>query len=101
MARYNGGESVRAGFYWNPSQWDVVSIPKEGGTLPAAERYIRLPLLALMVLGPFMGALYVIFLPLIGFAMLFAFGATKLLAVTRAAVGAPLGEPEEVLHKDE
>lgn len=74
MARPTGGTNVRAGFYWNLRKWEMTSIPRPGGILPgdAGETYVRVPVLALLVVAPLMGALYVIFLPFIGVAMVLA-----------------------------
>jgi hypothetical protein len=88
MTRYHGNDSVKGGFYWRPSEWEIVTVPREGGTLlgTADMRYVRLPVLLILVLGPFMGALYVVFLPFIGFAMLLGFAGHKLLGIVRSAM---------------
>lgn len=79
MLRYHGNEWAKAGFYWSPSRWEIVTVPKGGGHLKGEEKvsYFRLPLLLVMVLGPLIGALYVGFLPLIGFALVIGFAAKK------------------------
>ena len=33
MTKYNGGDTVKAGFYWNRGAWGVELIPAAGGTL--------------------------------------------------------------------
>lgn len=80
FTRYNGGDTVRYGFYWNLAEWEAQIVPKEGAELKGtrADTYIRLPLVALLFLAPLMGAAYAFFLPFIGFAMLVAFLAGKL-----------------------
>lgn len=95
MTRYHGGEMVKAGFYWNPARWEITTA-KKGGTLPGTKdlRYFRLPLALLMIAGPFLGGLLVIFLPLIGFVMLFGFAGLKLVIMCRRALGVLL-EAEE------
>jgi hypothetical protein len=72
LKKYTGGEVVKAGFYWNLREWDAHIAPREGGPLPGGPeaKYIRMPLLALLVVAPTMGAVYAFFLPFIGFAML-------------------------------
>jgi hypothetical protein len=68
---YHGGEQVRFGFYWNMTEWEVQIVPREGGVLkgvPSA-RYMRMPLLLLLVVAPLMGAVYAMFLPFIGIAV--------------------------------
>jgi hypothetical protein len=75
MAKFKGGDTVKAGFYWNPKEWEATIVPREGGPLPGAEdiRYFRMPLPALLVMAPAMGAVFAIFLPFIGIAMLAGF----------------------------
>lgn len=75
MLRYNGGEHAKAGFYWNLREWDAHIVPREGGPLPGTDetRFVRLPLLAVLVLAPLMGAIYAFFLPFIGFAMVLGY----------------------------
>lgn len=89
MTRYHGTDQVKMGFYWNRARWEIVTIPKGGGVLPGGHdvRYIRFPLILVMLLGPVVGAAYVIFLPLIGFAMLFGFAGKKLLSAAQHAAG--------------
>jgi len=84
MRRYNGNEKVKAGLYWTPARWEIVTIGRKGGVLPEGDNYVRLPAAAVMVLGTLLGGLYVIFLPFIGFVMFFGFVGKKLwhLAVT-------------------
>ncbi len=71
MARKNGATMVKAGLYWNPKEWEIVTIQGPGGILPGTsdDRYFRIPVLAMLLLAPVMGGLFVVFLPLIGFAL--------------------------------
>lgn len=71
MLKFNGGDVVKAGFYWNLAEWDATVVPREGGPLPgeADAKYVRLPLLVVLPLAPMMGAVYAFFLPFIGIAM--------------------------------
>ena len=71
MLRHQGGERVKAGFYLNAATWEVTTLSGQGGTLAgtASDRYLRVPTLGLLVFAPLMGALYAIFLPFIGIAM--------------------------------
>jgi hypothetical protein len=78
--KFSGGDSVRFGFYWNLREWSAQIVPKEGGVLEGTNSvvYLRLPLLALLVLAPLMGAVYAFFLPFIGFAMVLMYLAGRL-----------------------
>ena len=78
MRRYHGNEKVKAGLYWTPARWEIVTIGREGGVLPEGGNYIRLPVAIMMLLGTLLGGLYVIFLPFIGFVMFFGFAGKKL-----------------------
>jgi hypothetical protein len=94
MARYHGNETVNPGFYWNPAKWEITTIEKKGAPLPGGEEmnYHRIPLLLVLLLGPIMGAAYVIFLPLIGFGLFFGFLGKKALAHANRVAG-KLTEP--------
>jgi hypothetical protein len=78
MAKYTGGMQVSGGYYWNPRNWEVEVVAPEGGRLKAAadSHYVKVPFPALFVIVPLLGALFLMFLPLIGFA-LFAYAIAK------------------------
>jgi len=69
---YTGGTKANYGFYWSASAWDMAMIPTEGGLLPGGtdRRYLRIPTFLFLLMAPIMGALYVVFLPFAGFALL-------------------------------
>lgn len=71
MAKYAGGMQVNGGYYWNPRSWEVEVVPQEGGRLRGAQgaKYVKLPFPLLFLVVPLLGALFLIFLPLIGFAL--------------------------------
>lgn len=75
FAKHQGGDRVTFGFYWNVAEWEAQIVPAAGGELKggSGDRYVRLPLLALLVIAPLMGAAYAFFLPFIGFAMVVAY----------------------------
>jgi len=81
MTKYESGMQVGGGYYWNAKRWSVEVIPAEGGKLagPAGARYVKVPFPVLFVIVPTLGALFLMFLPLIGFA-LFAYAIAKKLA---------------------
>jgi hypothetical protein len=81
MAKYTSGMQVGGGYYWNASNWEVEVVPNEGGKLKGGSdaKYVKVPFLALFVIVPVLGALFLMFLPFIGFA-LFAYAAAKKLA---------------------
>jgi hypothetical protein len=78
MAKYTGGMQVNGGYYWNARNWEVEVVASEGGRLKGAPeaKYLKVPFPALFVVVPLLGALFLMFLPFIGFA-LFAYAIAK------------------------
>jgi len=69
----NGGSKVKAGFYFNKANWEIVTVSgKKGAFLPgdAKTDYFRIPAIAMLAAAPVLGAAFVVFLPVIGFALL-------------------------------
>lgn len=71
MTTYRGSDTVNGGFYFETRRWTLEMIEGETGTLPgeAAARYVRIPVLALILFAPLMGLLFVLALPFIGLAV--------------------------------
>ena len=71
MTTRKAGEAAKVGFYFNLRSWEMDLHRKDGDALPGVEsdRYMRVPAVALLFLGPVMGFFFVIFLPFIGFAL--------------------------------
>ncbi len=80
MAHYTNGQQVGGGYYWNAKNWEVEVVPNEGGHLKGGS-YAKVPFPLLFVVVPLLGALLLMFLPMIGFAL---FG----YALVRKAAGA-------------
>ena len=80
MKRYYGGEVVKRGIYLSLKRKDLVTIENEEGLLPSGgnDSYFEVPPLVMIVVGPLMGLIYVIFLPFISFAMIVGLVANKL-----------------------
>jgi hypothetical protein len=113
MARYTNGMQVGGGYYWNASNWEVEVVPSEGGRLKGGEaaRYVKVPFPVLFVIVPLLGALFLMFMPMIGFALFgyamvkraagaFTQGATELASTVQPggfATGSAYftGKPEE------
>ena len=70
MRTYRGTETVEPGLYFNLRQLSFKSVDEEG-PLPGEPEdiYRRVPMLALLLVGPVMGLAFVVFLPFIAFAM--------------------------------
>ena len=71
MARHCGGSPAMSGYYWNARRWSITPVAKPGGFLPGGpeERYLKVPAVAVLALMPLLGGLFVVFLPVIGFAL--------------------------------
>jgi len=66
-----GGTQVRGGFYFNPHGLRIVTVNGKTGTLAGdpGERFVRIPALAVLLLAPILGGMFVVFLPVIGFVL--------------------------------
>ncbi len=72
MTSYHGNSKVKSGYYLSTNSFAVEVIGEGGGTLPgsATTRYVSVPFPLLFVVIPVVGLAFLIFLPLIGFALL-------------------------------
>jgi hypothetical protein len=82
--RHHGGTHAGPGYYWNVKGWTMATMPREGGLLPgpAEHHYVKVPALLLLGLAPLLGGLFVVFLPFIGFALVFSLIGKKAIAAT-------------------
>jgi hypothetical protein len=88
----NGGSRVKAGFYFNKANWEIVTVSgKQGGLLPgdAKADYLRVPAVAMLAGAPVLGAAFVVFLPVIGFALLAKAAFSKAFRTAEAPKPAP------------
>jgi hypothetical protein len=97
MFRHKGGEVVKGGFYWNQVQWRLENVEGPFGRLRSDEdaRYARVPTLLLFLVAPLMGALFVVFLPFAGFALLIGMMAGKMMGLFRKTPAAKPKPPAE------
>jgi hypothetical protein len=98
MKELKGGNKVPGGFYFHKGNWEITVVQGEKGILPGNEEttWVRIPTLAMLAGAPVMGGLFVVFLPFLGFAMLFNHLGKKAAAGLRRAadeVGAAV-EPD-------
>ena len=70
MTRFESNASVKSGYYFNLTTMNVVPVEKDGGRLPNEKgSWIAIPTLAALALTPILGALFLMFLPMIGFVL--------------------------------
>ncbi|MFZ0890585.1 MAG: hypothetical protein WA005_19260 [Candidatus Binataceae bacterium] len=87
MLTYRGGTKAKGGLYWKTAEWELVTIDGHGDdVLPGGKecKYLKLPVVLFIPVAVMLGAAFVIFLPFIGFAMLFAALGTKIAVAMRA-----------------
>ncbi len=85
---FTAGSMVKGGFYFNRDKLDLVAVSGKEGALPGADgqRYLRIPALAVVLLAPVLGGLFVVFMPFIGFALVLQhLGRMSLSGVKRAS----------------
>ena len=89
MATVNGGTSVKSGYYWNPKHWTLLPVANDGDVLAASpsEKFLRVPLPVALALVPLMGALFVFFLPALGFILLAQAMGMKLAGLFKRSAG--------------
>ncbi|MBI3014145.1 MAG: hypothetical protein HYY65_03550 [Candidatus Tectomicrobia bacterium] len=77
MIRYEAGELVKRGFYFNQSSAEFTRVSTPWGNLPwdASGEFIRVPGILVVALAPVLGGLFVMFLPFIAFAMVLGLAA--------------------------
>ncbi len=89
MAFIEAGTAVKSGYYWNPADWAIVPVANDGDRLPGktGARYRQIPLLLALLLVPLMGGLFLVFLPIAGFALTFQALSLKLARLFRRSAG--------------
>jgi hypothetical protein len=75
-----GSTKVVGGYYLNRKTLEICTVRNDGELLPGNESdlYIHVPVPALLVLVPVLGAIFAMFLPLLGFVMPIMFLSGKL-----------------------
>jgi hypothetical protein len=101
MRRNAGGTKVPPGFYWNPSDWRIVTVEGEQGVLPGGqeEKYVKVPAAGMLALAPVLGLAFVIFLPFVGFAMVLTQIGKRGMALGRRVAGKLVAEPAPAPRK--
>jgi len=87
MTSYVGTQEVEPGLYINLRKFSVTSVERRGALPGAAtDTYRRLPMLVMLAAAPMLGLVFVIFLPLIGFAMVAYLLGNKAVELTTGVV---------------
>jgi len=89
MTTFRGGDTVKAGFYWNRARLGAEVVPAEGGMLPGPDAtvYTRIAWPVLLVVAPIMGGAFAMFLPFLGLGMLAKHAFTALILPEASGLG--------------
>jgi hypothetical protein len=83
---YESGSTVKSGYYFNTTRWAIEPVARDGERLPAGKgAWLRVPTAAALLLTPILGALFLMFLPLIGFVLFFRALAEPLVRMFRSS----------------
>ncbi len=90
MAAYPGGTQVKSGYYVHGKSFEFANIATDGEALPGGSesRWVRIPVLMVMVAAPALGGLFLLSLPLI------AVGMTAYAIARKLGMGAKAGAKE-------
>jgi hypothetical protein len=71
MATFTGNSSVNGGYYLSTKTFAIEVVSDDGGTLPgpASVKYVAIPFPLLFAVVPVVGLAFLMFLPMIGFAL--------------------------------
>jgi hypothetical protein len=88
--KHKGGSETKGGFYWKKGTWEIVTVEGKRGVLPGTQdaEYLRVFGIFLLPVALVLSIAYVVFLPLVGFAMVFHTLARKAAAHLRLPAGA-------------
>jgi hypothetical protein len=88
MLTYKGGHKVGKGTYWDVRSGQRIDVAGES-ILPGGEdsQYLKLPVGVMLLSGPFVGLLYVVFLPFVGIAMIVAAAGREVLGGLVSLIG--------------
>jgi len=66
------------GLYWHLRNWELITLSGREELPEPRAAYVQVPLVCFLAMAPLMGAVYAMFLPFIGFALVLAYLSRKL-----------------------
>jgi len=88
MTGYERNAAVTSGYYLNPTAMSVTLVERDGGRLPNEPgRFVAIPALAALALSPLLGALFLMTLPVLGFALSFEAAGRQVAALFSGGAG--------------
>jgi hypothetical protein len=69
-SKFRSGTAVKSGYYLDLAGWRVQPVSRDGDRLPDGKgEWMAIPTVAALAVVPVLGALFLVFLPFIGFAL--------------------------------
>ena len=88
MTKFESNAAVKSGYYFNPVTMNIVPVARDGERLPNEKgTWLAIPTFAALALTPLLGALFLMFLPMIGFVLCGEAAGKKLAGAVRGGAG--------------
>jgi hypothetical protein len=88
MTKFESNATVKAGYYFNPIAMKIVPVQRDGERLPNEKgSWLAIPTFAALALTPLLGALFLMFLPMIGFVLFAQAAGVKVAGLFRGGAG--------------
>jgi len=88
MTTFESNAAVKSGYYFNPITMNIVPVERDGGRLPNENgKWLAIPTVLALALTPVLGALFLMFLPMIGFVLCAEAAGKKIAGVFATSAG--------------
>jgi len=88
MTTFESNAAVKSGYYFNPITMNLLPVERDGGRLPNEKgKWIAVPTFLALALTPILGALFLMFLPMIGFVLCAEAAGKKIAGVFATSAG--------------
>ncbi|HSN16318.1 MAG TPA: hypothetical protein VLT61_16915 [Anaeromyxobacteraceae bacterium] len=88
MTRFESNATVKSGYYFNPIAMKIVPVARDGERLPNEKgSWLAIPTVAALALTPLLGALFLMFLPMIGFVLFAHAAGVKVASLFKGGAG--------------
>jgi hypothetical protein len=88
MTTFESNAAVKSGYYFNPITMNLLPVERDGGRLPNEKgSWIAVPTFLALALTPILGALFLMFLPMIGFVLCAEAAGKKIAGVFATSAG--------------
>jgi hypothetical protein len=88
MTTFESNAAVKSGYYFNPITMNLLPVERDGGRLPNEKgKWVAVPTVLALGLTPILGALFLMFLPMIGFVLCAEAAGKKIAGVFATSAG--------------